>query len=73
MLKYLLGIVLVQAATVIVVLLAPVDLHGAGFLRVIVPVLVISCMAAFWFSSMAHHLRKDHLARANEEFRNNFV
>lgn len=68
MLKYLLGILLVQAATVIVVLLAPADLQGAGLLRVIIPVLVISFMAAFWFSSMAHHLRKDHLARVNEEF-----
>jgi hypothetical protein len=68
MLKYLLGIILVQAATVIVVLLAPADLQGTGLLRVIVPVLVIGFLAAFWFTSMAHHLRKDHLARISEEF-----
>lgn len=68
MLKYLFGIVLVQAATVVVVLLAPADLQGAGLLRVIVPVLVIGFLAAFWFSSLAHHLRKDHLAKVSEQF-----
>jgi hypothetical protein len=68
MLKFLLGILLVQAATVVVVLLAPADLRGAGLLRVAVPLAVISFMAAFWFSSMAHHLRKDHLAKASEQF-----
>jgi hypothetical protein len=67
-LKYLLGIVLVQAATVVVVLLIPSDLHGWGLLSVIVPALCISFLSAFWFSSMAHHLRKDHLSRANEQF-----
>jgi len=68
MLKFLLGIVLVQAATVAIVLLAPADLQGANLLRVIVPVLVIGFVAAFWFASMAHHLRKDHLARVSEQF-----
>jgi len=68
MLKFLLGIVLVQAATVVVVLLAPADLQGPGLLRVIVPVLVIGFLAAFWFASMAHHLRKDHLAKVSEQF-----
>jgi hypothetical protein len=68
MLKFLLGIVLVQAATVIIVLLAPSGLQGAGLLRVIVPVLFISFLSAFWFASMAHHLRKDHLAKAREQF-----
>ena len=31
-------------------------------------VLVIGFLAAFWFASIAHHLRKDHLARVSEEF-----
>ena len=68
MLRYLFGIVLVQAATVVLVLLAPSDLQGPGLLRVVVPALVISFIAAFWFSSLAHHLRKDHLARVKDEF-----
>lgn len=67
-LKYLLGIVLVQAATVAVVLLAPEHLQGVELLRVLVPVAIISCLAAFWFASMAHHLRKDHLSRLRDEF-----
>jgi len=68
MLKYLLGIILVQSATAIIVLLTPPDLQGWGLLRVIVPALCISFLSAFWFSSLAHHLRKDHLSRANEQF-----
>ena len=67
-LEFLLGIVLVQAATVAVVLLAPADLQGADLLRVTVPVRVIGFLAAFWFASIANHLRKDHLARVSEEF-----
>lgn len=67
-LKFLLGIILVQAATVVVVLLTPPDLQGWGLLRVIIPALCISFLSAFWFSSMAHHLRKDHLSKANEQF-----
>ncbi len=67
MIKYLLGIILVQIATVILVLLAP-DLKGAGFLRLAVPLLFIGFVAAFWFSSLAHHLRKDELLKAKERF-----
>lgn len=68
MLKYLLGILLVQVVTVVLVLLAPSDLRGLGILRLIIPLLFVGFMAAFWFSSMAQHLRKDELARAKEQF-----
>lgn len=68
MLKYLLGILLVQIVTVILVLWAPSDLQGIGLLRLIVPLLFVGFMAAFWFSSMAQHLRKDELAKAREQF-----
>ncbi|MEA1889267.1 MAG: hypothetical protein U9N50_05725 [Pseudomonadota bacterium] len=68
MLKYLFGILLVQIATVALVLLASPDLQGQGLLRLIIPLVFIGFVAAFWFSSLAHHLRKDHLFKANENF-----
>lgn len=68
MLKYLLGILLVQVATVTLVFLAPSDLQGLGLLRLIIPIAFIGFMAAFWFSSLAHHLRKDHLNKVQQEF-----
>jgi len=68
MLKYLFGILLVQVVTVVLVLLAPPDLQGIGLLRLIIPLVFIGCVVAFWFSSMAHHLRKDELSQVNEKF-----
>ncbi len=68
MLKYLFGILLVQAATVALVLLAPAGLYGIGLLRLIIPLAFIGFVAAFWFSSLAHHLRKDQLSKVNEKF-----
>ncbi len=68
MLKYLFGILLVQAVTVVLVLLAPPDLQGIGLLRLIIPLLFIGFAVAFWFSSLAHHLRKDELSQVNEKF-----
>ncbi len=58
MIRFLLGILLVQAATVALVLLAP-ELHGIAWLRLFIPLLVIGFFAAFWFASMAKHKIKD--------------
>ncbi|MEN8214306.1 MAG: hypothetical protein ABFR19_08080 [Pseudomonadota bacterium] len=69
LLKYFSAILLIQIVTVALVLLAaPADLQGAGWLRLAIPLLVISVVAALWFNSMAAHLRKDHLARADKRF-----
>jgi hypothetical protein len=68
MLKYFFAILLIQIVTVALVLLAPADLQGHGWLRVAIPLLLVSMVAAFWFNSMASHLRKDHLARADRRF-----
>lgn len=68
MLRYLLGIFLVQIATIALVLLAPTDLQGANLLSLIIPLLVIGFVAAFWFSSLAHLMRKDELHRADKAF-----
>ena len=68
MLKYFAAIVSIQIVTVGLVLLAPGDLQGAGWLRLALPLLFISVVAALWFNSMAAHQRKDHLARADRRF-----
>lgn len=60
MLRFLPGILLVQALTVALVLLAPADLAtNWGWLRLAVPVLIVGVLTAFWFGSMAEHQRKD--------------
>ena len=68
MLKYFFAILLIQIITVALVLLTPDELQGAGWLQLALPLLLISIVAAFWFDSMAAHLRKDHLARADRRF-----
>jgi len=66
MLKFLFGIIVIQIATVALVLLAPDDLHGVAWLRLLIPLLVVSFFAAFWFGSMAKHKSKDELFQAKE-------
>lgn len=66
MLKFLPGILLLQAITVALVLLSPVDLAGFGWLRMLVPVLIVGLITAFWFGSMAAHHRKDEISRLQE-------
>ena len=66
MLRFFLGIIAVQIATVALVLLAP-DLQGVGWLRLIVPLLVVGFFAAFWFGSLAKHKSKDDLSHLKEK------
>ena len=66
MIRFLLGILLVQAATVALVLLAP-EMNGIAWFRLIIPLLVIGFFAAFWFSSMAKHKTKDEISVATAE------
>jgi len=63
MIRFLLGILLVQIATVTLVLLAP-ELQGIGWLRLLIPVLIIGCFAAFWFASLSKHKIKDEVNAA---------
>ncbi len=66
MLKFLPGILLLQALTVTLVLLAPADLSGWAWLRLAVPVGIVGLLTAFWFGSMAAHHRKDAINRMQE-------
>ena len=58
MLRFLVGILLVQSATVALVLLSP-NLQGFGWLRLAVPILVIGFFTAFWFQSLAKYKSKN--------------
>jgi len=63
MLRFFLGIVLIQSATVALVLLAPENLQGFAWLRLFIPLLVIGFFSAFWFSSMSKHKNKDEISQ----------
>ena len=66
MLKYFFGILAVQIATVALVLVAP-DLQGVGWLRLLIPLLVVGFFTAFWFNSIASHKSKDEVFEAKAE------
>ena len=66
MLKFVPGILLLQAITVALVLIAPADLENWGWLRLAVPVLIVGFLTAFWFGSVAAHQREDKISRLKE-------
>ena len=68
MTRFLIGILLIQTATVVLVLLAPDDLHGAGWLRLIIPVLLMGVFSAFWFNSIANHKSKDEVSKLKDKY-----
>jgi len=58
-LKFLLGIILVQVVTGVLIYLSPSSLDEVSLLRLIVPLFFMALMVAFWFSSLSAHFRKD--------------
>ena len=70
LLKFLFGILLAQAATYALILLAPSDLNMIAILRVVIPLLLIALIVAFWFSSIAGHHSKDAIGKVKDEFAN---
>ena len=68
MLKYLLGILIIQAATVAITLAAIKSDDQELWLAVLLVGLIIGMVTAFWFSSLANHAKKDALANAKDEF-----
>jgi hypothetical protein len=67
MIRFLPGILLIQIATIALVLLAPDNLQGLAWLRLVIPLLVVGFFAAFWFAAIAKHKSKDDVARLKEE------
>jgi len=68
MLKYLLGILIIQAATVAMTLAAIKSDDQELWLAILLLGLLIGMVTAFWFSSIAGHAKKDALANAKDEF-----
>lgn len=60
MFRFLVGIFLVQIATVALILLSP-ELTGYEWLRLAFPLAVIGVFASFWFQSIAKDKSKDQL------------
>ena len=68
MLKYLLGILIIQTATVAMTFAAIKSDDQELWLVVLLLVFIISMVTAFWFASIASHAKKDALASAKDEF-----
>lgn len=68
MLKYLPGILIIQAATVAMTLAVIRSVDRELWLAVLLLALIISLVTSFWFASIASHAKKDALARAKDEF-----
>jgi len=68
--KFLFGIVLVQISTYFLIILAPSDLNFAGVLRIIIPLILIALIVAFWFNSIASHHSKDAIVKVKDHFAN---
>jgi hypothetical protein len=68
LLKYLIGVLVVQGVTVLLVVTAyRTDLEKTGILFLMLN-LAIGALTAFWFTSMAEGTRKQALSRAKEGF-----
>ena len=68
MLKYLLGILIIQAASAAMTLAAIKSDNQELWLAVLLLAMVLGLVTAFWFSSIANHAKKDALANAKDEF-----
>jgi ABC-type multidrug transport system fused ATPase/permease subunit len=75
-LKFLLGIVLVQVMTGLLLYLSPSELDEMSLLRLVLPLFFLALMVAFWFSSLSdsfekekEHKIKNSFAKEREELR----
>ena len=66
MLKFIPGILILQAITIALVLIAPADPANWGWLRLAIPVLIAGFLTAFWFGSIAAQQRKGEISRLKE-------
>jgi len=68
MLRYLPGILLVQVATVALVLAALKTEDRELWLAIACLAVIINLVTAFWFGSITSHLKKDAVAKARDQF-----
>jgi len=67
-LKFLLGIVLVQIVTAVSVYLSPNAFDEVSLLRLILPLFFVALMVALWFSSLSTHLKKESEYKMSNKF-----
>lgn len=65
MLKFLPGLLLLELITVSLMLLAP-ELVGWDWLRLVIPLMIIATLMAFWFSALSGQQHKDEMMRLQE-------
>ncbi|HIP50830.1 MAG TPA: hypothetical protein EYG94_01980 [Campylobacterales bacterium] len=59
-LKFLLGIILIQLITAVLIYLSPINLDdSSSLLRLVLPLFFMALMVAFWFSSLSASFQKD--------------
>jgi len=68
MFRYLPGILIIQAATVALVLAAGRTGDQELWIAIGCLALVVSLVTAFWFESIAGHIKKDAVTRAKDEY-----
>jgi fatty acid desaturase len=67
MLKFIPGILILQAVTIALVLIGPADPANWGWLRLAIPILIAGILTTFWFGSIAARQRKDEISRLRED------
>lgn len=67
MIRFLFGILTVQAATVVLVFLSPDNMEGVAWLRLFIPLLLVGVFSAFWFSSVAKYKNKDEISQLHQK------
>ena len=68
LLKFFLGIILVQIITGILILVSPSEFTLAGIFRLALPLLFISLTVSFWFTSLSANFRKESEAKIQSAF-----
>lgn len=67
MIRFLIGILIVQIATVALVLLAPDELAGVAWLRLAIPIAIVGFFAAVWLSAMAKQKSKEDISKVEQK------
>ena len=68
LIKFILGIVLAQLATYIIVLLMPQEINLKTIIQTIIPLFFIALAIAFWFTSLSAHDKKDAIYKKEGDF-----
>lgn len=68
-LKFLLGIILVQLITAILIYISPINFDNtSSLLQLIVPLFFMALMVAFWFSSLSFSFQKETEHKMSNKF-----